>query len=507
MLSLSAVIVKIIGLIYKIPMLRLLGSEGMGYFNSAYEIYALFCSVATTGLPVAMAVMISSEGEGKRGAGRIFRAALRLFLILGAVGCALMLIFARPFASFLGNASAAPCLAAIAPCVLLICVSSAYRGYFQGKGRMAPTAISQTIEALGKLILGLILASVALMSGLSVPLVAAFAVMGLTLGEGVSALYLAVTKRREKEREALSGKEKGVLPRLLATAVPVTLSSLALSVTKVVDMSMILRRLQDAGESARAAFSVYGSYTTLAIPLFSVAPALVSSVAMPLIPSLSEAVARGDVDGQKSVIGDAMRMTAFVSMPISLGLTLFSRPILSLIFSGESEAIAVSAPLLSLLALSVTASCFITVGNAILQAYRKAALPIVSMVAGSILKIILAYFLIGNPKIGILGAPISTFFCDAVINGVNFFFISRLMPSAPKIGRILICPFISATVAVTVARVAYNAVAARSGETAALTVGAVALAAVIYVVLSFVLKVIGKKELSMIPVVGKRFKV
>ena len=95
-LTLSAIIVKIIGLIYKIPMLRLLGSEGMGYFNSAYEIYALFCSVATTGLPVAMSVMISSNKSG--GARGIFKAAIKLFAVLGLLGGCAVFAFARPFA-------------------------------------------------------------------------------------------------------------------------------------------------------------------------------------------------------------------------------------------------------------------------------------------------------------------------------------------------------------------------------------------------------------------------
>ena len=158
-------------------MLKLLGSEGMGYFNSAYEIYTLFCIIATTGLPVAMSVMISSE---KGGAERIFRVAMRLFLLLGVVGSAVMIGFARPFSEFLGSDKTVFCIFAIAPTVFLICLSSAYRGFFQGHGRMVPTAVSQVIEALGKLLLGLLFAFIALRFGYSIDVVAAFAVLGLT---------------------------------------------------------------------------------------------------------------------------------------------------------------------------------------------------------------------------------------------------------------------------------------------------------------------------------------
>ena len=502
-LSLSAVIVKIIGLIYKIPMLKLLGSEGMGYFNSAYEIYTLFCIIATTGLPVAMSVMISSE---KGGAERIFRVAMRLFLLLGVVGSAVMIGFARPFSEFLGSDKTVFCIFAIAPTVFLICLSSAYRGFFQGHGKMLPTAVSQVIEALGKLILGLIFAFVALRLGYSIDVVAAFAVLGLTLGTAVSVLYLMLSKRSSGEKATCSlGEEndRGIAWRLMRTAIPVTLSAAVISLTKVIDMTMILRRLQDLGYESEVAFSAYGNYTTLALPLFSLAPALIASVAMPLIPSLSRAVAMKDEAEQGRVVSDALKLTSIVSMPIAVGLSLFAKPILELVFSGETEAISEAYPLLVVLGLSVTSACLITVSNAILQAYSKAYIPIISMAVGSLVKIVLAYFLIGNSEIGILGAPISTFFCDLIINAVNFYCISRVMPRTPSVSTVFLMPFTASAVAVILARVAYNALAMRMGDGAVLTLACVAIAAILYLPLIFIFKVVKKEEISDMPILNR----
>ncbi len=502
-LSLSAVIVKIIGLVYKIPMLKLLGSEGMGYFNSAYEIYTLFCIIATTGLPVAMSVMISSE---KGGAERIFRVAMRLFLLLGVVGSAVMIGFARPFSEFLGSDKTVFCIFAIAPTVFLICLSSAYRGFFQGHGRMVPTAVSQVIEALGKLLLGLLFAFIALRSGYSVDVVAAFAVLGLTLGTAVSVLYLMLSKRSSGEKATCSlGEEddRGIAWRLMRTAIPVTLSAAVISLTKVIDMTMILRRLQDLGYESEVAFSAYGNYTTLALPLFSLAPALIASVAMPLIPSLSRAVAMNDAEEQGRVVSDALKLTSVVSMPIAVGLSLFAKPILELVFSGESEAISEAYPLLVVLGLSVTSACLITVSNAILQAYSKAYIPIISMAVGSLVKIVLAYFLIGNSEIGILGAPISTFFCDLIINAVNFYCISRVMPRTPSVSTVFLMPFTASAVAVILARVAYNALVIKFGESALLTLACVAIAAILYLPLIFILKVVKKEEISDMPILNR----
>ena len=502
-LSLSAVIVKIIGLVYKIPMLKLLGSEGMGYFNSAYEIYTLFCIIATTGLPVAMSVMISSE---KGGAERIFRVAMRLFLLLGVVGSAVMIGFARPFSEFLGSDKTVFCIFAIAPTVFLICLSSAYRGFFQGHGRMVPTAVSQVIEALGKLLLGLLFAFIALRSGYSVDVVAAFAVLGLTLGTAVSVLYLMLSKRSSGEKATCSlGEEddRGIAWRLMRTAIPVTLSAAVISLTKVIDMTMILRRLQDLGYESEVAFSAYGNYTTLALPLFSLAPALIASVAMPLIPSLSRAVAMNDAEEQGRVVSDALKLTSIVSMPIAVGLSLFAKQILELVFSGESDAISEAYPLLVVLGLSVTSACLITVSNAILQAYSKAYIPIISMAVGSLVKIVLAYFLIGNSEIGILGAPISTFFCDLIINAVNFYCISRVMPRTPSVSTVFLMPFTASAVAVILARVAYNALVIKFGESALLTLACVAIAAILYLPLIFIFKVVKKEEISNMPILNR----
>lgn len=496
-LSLSAVIVKIIGLIYKIPMLRLLGSEGMGYFNSAYEIYTLFLTVATTGLPVAMSVMISS-GEGGS-AKRVFSVAIRIFLILGAVGSLVMLIFARPFALYLGEEGARSCIVAIAPTVLLICVLSAYRGYFQGLGKMLPTGVSQMIEALCKLVLGLLFAHIALNFGSDTEKTAAAAVLGITFGTAISLIYLVLSKLFSKpDGSVRSDKRSGrhVAAELMRTAIPVTLSSAVISLSKVIDMTMILRRLQSMGKSASEAFAAYGNYTTLALPLFGVAPALVGAVAMPLIPALSRAVADGDRDEQKKVISDALRITAIIAMPISAGLTMFSEPILSLLFGGETEAINASAPLLTVLGLSVTLSCLITVGNAILQAYKSPAIPILSMAIGSVVKIALAYILIGIEPIGLMGAPISTLVCDLVINTVNFAFVGRKTPDMPHVFDVMLKPFLAACVSVAVARVAYNLSLPRFAMPRLVSIGAILLSALLYLLLALAFGAVKKSDIT-----------
>ena len=159
-LTLSTVLVKIIGLLYKIPMLHCLGSVGMGYFNAAYECYALIGVVATAGLPIAVSMLIAeqvSREDKQCGAIKILEienCCLRIFVLFGILGSTVLLVFAAPIAKAIGSPQTAPALRAVAPTMLFSCLSASYRGYFQGLQNMRPTAISQIIEAIGKLVFG-----------------------------------------------------------------------------------------------------------------------------------------------------------------------------------------------------------------------------------------------------------------------------------------------------------------------------------------------------------------
>ena len=195
-LAISTFIVKIIGIFYKIPMMAYLGAEGMGYFNSAYDIYSLFFVISTTGIPVAISILISeNKAKGRlENVKRIFKVSIAVLGLLGLIGTIAMGVFYKEFAGLINNDGATLCILTISPTLFMICISSAIRGYFQGNQNMIPTAISQIIEALGKLLLGLGFAIIAINKGYEIQKVAAFAVLGLTLGVAISLLFLVLYK-------------------------------------------------------------------------------------------------------------------------------------------------------------------------------------------------------------------------------------------------------------------------------------------------------------------------
>ena len=510
LLTLSTILVKLVGLIYKIPMLSYLGSEGMGYFHSAYEIYAIFCIIATAGLPVALSVLISAALAEKKeqDAERIWQVSLRLFVIIGLLGSLLMWVLAKPICRLIKSQNALGCIVSIAPTLFFICVSSAIRGYFQGHQKMLPTAISQLWEAVGKLVFGLLFAHIALKRGASVPELAAAAGWGVTAGTVLSTIYLGIEKARFR-KNLCQNREVGppnyfpsIKKKLLKIALPITLGSFLISLTKLVDMSMILRRLQSIGYTASEANETYGSYTTLAISVFALLPTLLNSIALPLIPILSSAIAGGDRAVEHKMIELSYRINALIGIPSAVGITLFAKPILSLLFANQSDAVETAAPLLSVLGISVFLSCMITATNSVLHAYREVKKPIYSTLLGVLVKGISAYFLIGIPTIGILGAPISSFFCNAVIVVLNMHFVSRFCNSI-EIKSLFVFPTLLSVITVGIAYGEYLLLCYRFGQSALNTLFPIATAALLYLVLGCLLGLITEEDLMALPL-GKK---
>ena len=512
LLSVSTILVKIVGLIYKIPMLSYLGAEGMGYFNSAYEVYALFCVIATAGLPVALSVLISAElarGNEAR-VERIFRAATLAFIGIGIVGSVSMAAFSSLFCRLIQSENARLCMLSISPTVFLICISSALRGYFQGYGSMLQTAISQLVESVGKLGFGLFLAQAALKAGRETREVAAAAGVGLTIGTFASLLYLLIEKVRfrsrlpqnsEKNAES-TVKMRSIWALLAKLAVPITLGASAVNLTKLIDMTMILRRLQSIGFSEVLANEAYGSYTTLALSVYGLLPTLVNSIALPLVPLLSAAIASGDRERQIGLTQASYRLTAMFAIPSALGMAVYAYPILSLLFAGEPESVAFAAPLLSMLGVSVFLSCMITATNSILHAYRSVNRPIVSLLAGSAIKVIVAYFLIGDPRVGILGAPISSLACNAVVVLLNLIFADRLC-RIPSLLETFCKPLVLSFASVGLSYGAYRMLSARIGEGALVTITAMGIAVALFFLFSFLFGAFSEEDLGALPM-GKQ---
>lgn len=509
LLGMANILVKVIGLLFKIPMSYYLGDEGMGYFNAAYQIYTWLYMLSTAGLPVAVSILISeSRAQGNLlRIRRIYRTTCFIFILLGLCGAALMFFGAAPLAALIGSPDARYCIMAIAPTLFFICISSALRGYFQGFQQMGPPAMSQVIEALGKLLIGVVFAIWAQGEGYSLPLTAAFAVVGLAVGEAVGMFYLLIARRRYEKRGKLSlpdgvvpslvlQEEKGLLRRIIAIAVPVTVSASVMSLSSLIDLVLIQHRLQDIGYSVAEATAFYGNYTTLAVPMFNLPPALIYPIATALTPLLSSVIAAGNHQAVKKLTVASVRITVLIALPCALGLSVLGLPILKLFFRADMAESA--APLLSILALAVVFISLLSVTNAVLQANGMAGKPMISMLVGALVKLVSNYVLVGIPGIGGAGVPIGTLLCYFVAASINLFFVLRVLEVPLPFSRTFLRPLAAAILTVGAAAGVYLLLGGDAGGRFSV-IPAILLAVPIYVAAVFFLRCIASEDILLLP--------
>lgn len=506
-LTVATVIVKIIGALYKVPLGNILGETGMGHFGIAYNIYNVLLTISTAGLPVAMSKMISEAvvQERPNQIRRIFRVSMVTFLALGILGSALMFFLNDQLAALMGNTLAAYSIMALAPSVLFVCIMSAYRGYTQGHTNMVPSAISQVIEAVCKLGIGVFLCWYLVDKGMGLEYGAAGAIIGVTVGSVLGAAYMFVNMKRTKYEVQLKGVEdkpdsyKTVFKRLIRIGVPITIGASVLSIISLIDTNLVMRRLQSAaGFTAAQANDLFGTYYNTQT-LFNLPAAFIPPLTISVIPAITAMLTKGNNRGATKISESALRVTALFAMPAGIGLMVLSEPILNLLYSNRPTLVTEGAPLLSILGPASFFVCMVLLTNSLLQAYGHFSTPIKTMLVGGAAKIIVNWWLVGTPEINIFGAPIGTLVCYALISALNMVALMRCIPEKLNISKIFIKPLIASVVMGALAW-ASNGLFARVLGSARLSVLiAICLALVVYVVLVILLRVIGKEDLELIP--------
>lgn len=490
-LTVSNLLVKVTGLLFKIPMNYIMGDTGMGYYNSAYSIYTLFYMLSTSGLPVAISVTVSEKrAQGKIGsAKKVFHLALAVFAAIGLLAFALMFFASGKLALLISSELSAMSVSAAAPTILFVCVSGAYRGYFQGCGNMMPTAVSQLIEAMGKLLIGIACALYAIRMGAEIHVVAAYAVFGLTAGSFVGMLYLIITGFVRGDRDLVteheidytSDKTGSIFRRFLAISIPVTLSASVMSLTNTLDTAMIQRILILSGMTAEEATAAYGNYTSLAVPLFNLPPVLIYPIAYSLVPAVAAAAGEGKIETAREKITMSLRYALIIGLPCAMGLSALSDPILCLLYNDTSAHAA--AMLLTLLAPSSLLVCILAITNSVLQGCGKEKMPVISMLVGGGVKLLSGMLLI---KLGgISGAPMSTFLCYLTVTVMNLAFTVRYTKVRLTPGM-LYKPLLSAVVC-SLSAVLVNSILKPALGSSPACVSSVLVAAVVYLTMLILL--------------------
>ncbi len=476
-ISLSNFTVKIIGVLYKIPLSNLL-QGGMGAFTAAYSVYAMLYMISTAGLPVATSRMVAASAKKGRPneVKRIFKLCMLMFGIVGFLFAAAMFIFAEDIAVSSKHSDSVYAMRVIAPTLFTICIVSAVRGYMQGLRNMVPTAVSQFIEAFFKLAIGLGLAYWSNRRGDPVAVQAAYAILGITVGIAIGMVYLLLYKKFSKKQEVEplddgSDSTKQLAKRLVLIALPITVTSSALYLCNFIDTLVIKKALISGGVSEAMAGGFYTAYTTLSTGVAELLPStLVFPIAISILPAISGALAAKNEKEAKDYIHSSLRITGLIALPCASLLFVLARPAISLLYGStwgsasgplvfadgtQLSSVDMASNALSILAVGIFFISLLSTTNALLQAIGKSHYPMISVCSGVAVLIFAEILTVSSSKIGIYGAPVSSLLCYITAYLLNVCFLKKCGISGVSPIKLYVKPAVAAILAGGVAYAVY----------------------------------------------------
>ncbi len=508
-LAMSSIIVKIIGAVFRIPLTNLVGEYTMGLYSIAYRYYSILLTIATAGIPIAISKMISESralersGETKR----IFKTAVGLCAAIGLVGAVILVFGSGLLAKAANDSNAIPGIIALAPAVFFMAITAAFRGYFQGHGNMVPTGITQIIEALSRLVFGLLLAWVLLSNGFAKKFVSAGIITGITIGTILTVLVMLVFSAMKKKKEGRlpnyneeSRPNSVLLKSLLSIAIPVTLGSLIMNLTSTIDMFLITKRLGAIGYSEEGTTSLFGIYENYALPIFNLIPSIIISLNVSVTPTISAAYAVDDKKKLHETILSALRIVIIFTLPAAVGISILSEPVLSILFASKEAigGVPTAAPVLSILGIASFFLCASSLTSTSMQAIGKANIPLITMAIGAVVKIVANYVLIAIPGVELMGAAIGTVLCYLVITVLNMIMLAKLVGFKPKFMQTYIRPLICCAIMGAVVFFSYKLCLPIAGNLISVA-GSIFLGVVVYFISMILLRGITREDVIGLP--------
>lgn len=507
-LAAAGLITKILGAIYRIPLGRIVGSEAMGYYGTAYMVYTWALTVSAYAIPIAISKLTAEKLEMGRAdeAKKIFRVALTFISIVGLFFSAILFIYARNIADLLNNPGSYIAILYVIPSIFLFSVTGALRGYFQGMQNMTPSAVSQVLEQLGRVVFGFVLAIMMLPLGFQQA--AGGAIAGTTIGGAISVLtllyiYFRYKPNRESISETLNQRKESaisILRRIIVFTIPITIGSSVMPIMGLLDSMIIMDRLQAAGYSYENAVSMYGQLTQMAMPFINLPQVLTISLAASLVPAISESVTRKDLDSVEKKSELAIRISLIMGLPAAFGLFILADPIMTIAYPTEPKTVITA---LMYLAPAVIFLTLVQTTTAILQGMGRERIPVVNLAVGALLKIIVTYTLTSIPYINVRGAAIGTVTAYAIASILNLGAIIRYQKKNFNYRQLIGKPVIATAAMTATAYFVYKYAFMLLERKSLAALISIILAASVYGVVLLLIRGITLEELQMAPGGGK----
>ncbi len=511
-LTVAGFVVKVIGSLNWIFVSRILGGEGIGLYQMAFPIYFFAMTVSQAGVPVAISIITAERVALKDiyGAKRVFHISMALMLVTGLF-FSFMTYFAADWLiewQFVRDARAYKSIVVLAPTVFFVTFLASSRGYLQGWQRMTPTAVSQIVEQIFRVITMILLAELLLPWGLD------YASAGASLGALAGAVtglmvlvYFHWKLEKDIERDyghdlqPLPGTEAepawSIIKRIFKLSLPVSAASIMLPVVSNLDLMIVPQRLEVAGYSVNEATELFGYLTGMAVPLVNLSCIITASMAMSIVPAISEARALKDLKRVYNQTAASVRISNFVCFPAFVIVFVLATPIASLIYNapGAGPAVMISAVSIILLGLH-------QVSTGILQGLGHPTIPMVNMILAAVAKVILNWELTAIPWLGIMGAAWATAADMGVAAIINLIFIYKFIGYRMEIPQLLKTIVASAIMAAAV-YFFYDFTMAWWQMGAVSTFGAVFFGCAVYIAVMLVIGGLKEDDLERMPMIGR----
>ncbi|MGM0501752.1 MAG: putative polysaccharide biosynthesis protein [Bacillota bacterium] len=444
-LSVAGLIAKLMGFSYRIVLPRIIGAEGVGLYQLAYPIYTSLLVISTSGLPVALAKLISDRIAKKehRSAFMIFKVGRRISVIMGICLSLLMIFLARPIINiFQWDSRVIYSVVAIAPAIFFVSIMSTYRGFFQGLQDMAPTAYSQVIEQFIRIVSMVILVYLLLPYGIE--MAAAGATFGAVTGAAAGLLILIYIYFRRREKiwdfvntgSIVDFNSWEIAKKIVYLAVPVTFGALILPLMSFVDAAIVPTRLQTAGFNN--SLELYGQLSGMALVLVRLPTMFTIALATSLVPAISEAFAINNEQLIKSRTESALRLAVLIGLPASVGLFILAKPLTTVIFGNAKAAVPLRFVSWGVLFIALKQTT-----SAVLQGLGKPIVSARNLLVGAVFNAIINYTLTALPQFGIRGAALGTVTGFAIAAFLNIYYAKKHIKFELNFMQIFIKPLLA----------------------------------------------------------------
>lgn len=514
-LAAAGIVVRLIGILYRVPMTNIIGDEGMGYYSTAFNVYNIMLILSSYSLPVAVSRMLSARLAKNEyaNAGRVLKSALVYATAAGGMACAVTWFFADFFAtSVFDTPLAVYALRTLAPTIWIMAYLGVLRGFFQGHGTMIPTAISQILEQIVNAVVSVVAAGFLFGMGMKTAealgesgYAEAYGAAGGTLGTGSGAfaallfvlamyfLYRPVFRQRVRKDKSGSRESFGQVSRvLLLTVIPVLLSSAVYNINSVIDNGIMAHGMRMTGQG-NSFLRLWGIYNNKYMLLVHVPLAMANSLSSSLIPALSSASSRENTEEMLEKTGLVIRVAMLIAIPAAVGLTVLAGPVMNLLFRSGSNADGIR--MLMVGSAAVVFLSLSTVTNAVLQGLGRMREPVKNAFVSLILHIGVLLVLLFVFRMGIYSMVFASIFFAIFMCVLNQISIRRCIPYRQEIRRTFLIPAAASAVMGAAAWIIYQAIYAAVHSNLMSVAGAVAAAVLVYMAMFFRLGGISEDEL------------